>query len=226
MTSISAQAPLSFEEYQRLCNVLHSLECGLDESLGDSCVFYSIIGAVLMREHYQRSAAVVCGGGAVRLDAEGSTLHWGERKDDGRWASTPDKFHAWIECDGWLIDLTAPEYWEAMVGAMRGPGVRLPGVDVMPSTIPRKMLQKPVSLAIGRRGLEHMGDCTFTPNPRLTLRVLAAAFGRSQTEDAIVVAVNWHRPVPAAMAPVERIQDSSGRITAIKLIDRQLSGAW
>ena len=226
MTKKNRTPPLSFAAYQRLHNVVNSLSNNFAHGPDRSCVFFSITGAALMHKHYQLEAKVVCGGGAVMLDNNPETgLSWWVTNSDGTLTTGIEGFHAWIECDGWLIDLTAPNYHEALAnGNFPNPECERP---VPARKVPRMMLQKPIGETA--RALDDKrkpGDCTFRPDPDVTTKVIDEAFNRVQLGDIINIAYNWHRPVPHKMASSITISDNYGKIETINLTRRELVGKW
>lgn len=229
MTKTSKRPPLTFTEYQRLHNVLHSPSSNFNDDQGRACVFFSITGAALMHEHYKLNAKVICGSGAVMLDPKTETvLSWFTQNEDGTLSTGPDAFHAWIECDGWLIDFTAPNYRESTIGATRrihngAKGETLPPVFITP----RMMMQKRAELTDGSLDdLAKAGDCVFVPSQEVTTAIIDRAFERPALGDIIHIAQTWHRPVPKKMESSITITDDLGEVTTIKLIVRDLVGMW
>jgi hypothetical protein len=227
MTKESKVPPLSFAAYQRLHNVIHSLSNNFSHGPGRSCVFFSITGAALMHKHYKLDAKVVCGGGAVMLnDKPEAAVSWFVNSLDGTITTGIEGFHAWISCDGWLIDLTAPNYHEALAGAtLQNPTDERQSIPAI--KVPRMMMQKPV--AETERELDDVrkpGDCAFFPDPEVTAAVVDDAFDRVQFGDIINIAFDWHRPVPQKMPPSITIADNYGEIQTIHVIKRELVGKW
>lgn len=228
MKEPSKNPPLTFAEFQRMHNVIHSLSANWNKDQGRSCVFYSITGAALMHEHYQRDAKVICGSGAVMLDPKTETvITWFKEHEDGTLSTGHEAFHAWIECDGWLIDLTAPNYRESMIGATFSAQPASEGKIPTQFVAPRKMLQTPIRQTDGSLDdMRKAGDCVFVPDRDVTTFVIDRAFVRPQLEDIINIAYAWHRPLPKKMESSITITDDLGELTTIKLIRRDLVGAW
>ncbi|MFZ6645726.1 DUF2026 family protein [Undibacterium sp. TJN25] len=227
MKKKSKTPPLSFAAYQRLHNVIHSLSNNFAHGPDRSCVFFSITGAALMHKHYQLDAQVVCGGGAVMLNDKPETaLSWFVKRPDGTITTGHEAFHAWISCEGWLIDLTAPNYHEALEGAtLQNPTNEQQSVPSI--KVPRMMLQKPLTET--EKELDEVskpGDCVFFPDIEVTTTVIDEAFERVQLGDIINIAYNWHRPVPHKMESSVTIMDNYGEVQTISLIRRELVGKW
>jgi hypothetical protein len=177
-----------------------------------------------MHEHYQLDAKVICGSGAVMLDPKTETvLSWFNHNPDGSLTTGAAAFHAWIECDGWLIDLMAPNYREALIGAKFGDPTKAPS----PQAVPRLMLQKPRMWTEGALDdMKKAGDCVFVPDGEVTKSVIDRAFESTEFEDIINIALAWHRPLPKKMEQAITITDNLGEITTIPLIKRELVGGW
>jgi len=226
MTKKSKAPPLSFAAYQRLHNVIHSLAMNFAHGTERSCVFFSITGAALMHKHYKLNAKVVCGGGAVMLSNEPETgLSWFVNRPDGTLETGIEGFHAWIECDGWLIDLTAPNYHEALAsGSFQGTAAEQRPAAIK---VPRMMMQKPLDEIGGDlENVRKPGECAFFPDLDVTTEVIDEAFDRVQLGDVINIAYNWHRPIPQKMAASITIGDNYGEVKTINLVRRELVGKW
>lgn len=181
-----------------------------------------------MHKHYKRNAKVICGGGAVMLDHKTeAVLSWFTLAEDGSLKVAPEAFHAWIECDGWLIDLMAPNYRESMIGVAVKPIGYQEGEAPAVSIPPRKMLIKQISRTEGSfNDMKKSGDCVFVGDRDITTSIIDRAFERPQFGDILHIAQTWHRPFPEKMSSSITITDDLGELTTIKLIKRELVGAW
>ncbi len=227
MIQRNKKAPLTFSEYQRMHNVVHTLAKHWTKDSGRACVFFSIVGAALMHGHYGKNAKVVCGNGAVMLDQRTElTLSWFEHKD-GFISTGAGAFHTWIVCDGWIVDLMAPNYRESMVGATHF-GQDGNGEQRAPAFVaPRLMLQRPLDRTDGSlEDIRRTGDCVFMPNPDLTASTIGTELNRPVLGDIVEIALAWHRPLPEKMESAFTVADDLGEITTIQLIKRDLTGAW
>lgn len=158
-------------------------------------------------------------------DATETVLHWFGRDSDGMLTTDPEALHAWIECDGWLIDLMAPNYKESLATATRQ---ATSDIKALPHwKVPRKMLQKPITETQGSlNDVIKTGDCVFVPSPELTNSVIDKAFEREQVTDILNIALDWHRPRSKMMRATITITDNFGEITEIRLNERELTGKW
>lgn len=226
MSNKAKKPPLTLEQYKRLYTVIQSLSDNWAKDAGRACVFFSITGAVLMNKHYQLKAKVICGSGAILIDPEtGTALSWFQQNQDGTLTTGINAFHTWIECDGWLIDLMAPNYREALHGATghATDGTKNPA----PTAVPRMMLQKPIAQTEGMLDdMKMAGDCVFVPDGVVTKNVIDRAFESPNLGDLLNIALVWHRPLPKRMEPSITITDDLGKIQTIKLMQRDLIDAW
>jgi hypothetical protein len=226
-TKPAKSPPLTLAAYQRLHNVIQSLSNNFANGPAHSCIFFSILGAVLMQKHYNLNAKVFCGGAAVMLDEQHkTTLSWFALDPDGFITVGPTGFHAWISCDGWLIDLTAPNYHEMFESHTSK--ILMEGYQSIPSiNVPRMMLQKPIAETEGQfNQIRKVGDCIFFPDQDLTTMIIDNAFEQVKLTELITIASAWHRPLPRQMAPTFSIGNIRGEIETISLINRELEGKW
>lgn len=214
--------PLTLYQYARIYKVIQGLSARFTKNVGRECVLFSVLGAALMHKHYRKDAKVICGLGAVIVhEAElPFLLHWFEKDDQGRCVATRETFHAWVECDGWVIDFMAPNYHEAL---QTSPSFTSLGVP----TIPRKMFQKRVEQVEGDlEGLTRVGQAVFYGDQEVTTAVIDKAFEKPQMDDVIGIAFAWHRPLPSSMETSMTITDDLGKLSTLQLARRELVGAW
>ena len=223
MSKKPSTPPLTFAQYNRIYNVLFSLAQHFTRDEGRECVFYSINAAAIMHAHYGRNAKVICGLGAVVVHRQGDTptaVSWFTVQPDGRCIATLDTFHCWVECDGWVIDFSAPNYQRALDTSP------LANERVVPR-IPRRMLQKPISqvdTAFDR--LTRVGRAMFAPDQTVTTSIIDKAFDIPATTDIARIACTMHRPLPHFMPPSITITNDLNQVTTIPLIKQELEGAW
>ena len=215
--------PLTFDQYKRIYNITNSLAAQFAPPAGQACIFYNLTGAALMQAHYGKKAKLHCGLGAVVLhradSGEATALSWFEVNESLATASE-NAFHAWVECEEWVIDFLAPNYREALAMVPAGEKTR-------PPPIPRKMLMKPRVIVSGELDdLARPGDAVFEGNPALTLTTLERVFSRPAMEDVLHIAKTWHRPFPRRIEPTMTIGASDGEVITLKLIEHSLDGVW
>lgn len=156
------QPPLSSTDYQTIYQFIY---CALDKSgvaiTHRSCVFFATAGAVILQEHYNLSATISVGCMALRVDERQPNVVIYGRNEDGYFVSDEKAFHAWVECDGWLIDFMAP----ILDISLQKAGANW--------NIPSRMLQK--NLVDSKKSLgeiQHAGDFVVGHNTELANFVL------------------------------------------------------
>lgn len=215
--------PLAFDQYKRIYNVTNSLAAEFAPPAGQACIFYNLTGAALMQAHYGKEAKFHCGLGCVilhRSDAgEATALSWFEI-NDGLATASDNAFHAWVQCEEWVIDFMAPNYREAFAMVPAGHKTR-------PPPIPRKMLMKPREEVSGELDdLARSGDAVFEGYPALTLATLERVFSNPAMEDVLYIAKTWHRPFPGRIEPAMTIQASDGEVISLKFTEQEFDGVW
>jgi hypothetical protein len=79
---------------------------------------------------------------------------------EGQVQSSDTSFHAWIQCDEYVIDFMAPMFPEACTSAGH------------PFIAPRRMFQKKwADMAPSHEHLDQEGDFHLVPNPELTVNL-------------------------------------------------------
>lgn len=215
--------PLSFEQYTRIYNVIYSLAQHFTRDEGKECVFYSINGAAIMHAHYGKNAAVVCGLGAVVVHRMGdvpTAVSWFMEQPDGSCVATLEAFHCWVECDGWVIDFSAPNYQRALETSPMATKGNVP-------LIPRKMLQKRFTQTdTSMDQLTRVGRAVFAPSQDITTAIIDKAFDKASTTDIADISCAWHRPLSLPMQQSISIVNDLREITTIPLVKQELVGAW
>ena len=99
---------LALPDYQRIYQVIYSvLEASEVARTHRACILFTIAGTLILREHYKLPATISAGFMGMMVDAKSSTVAMYGRMGDGP-ESDGQAFHAWVECQGWLIDFMAP----------------------------------------------------------------------------------------------------------------------
>jgi hypothetical protein len=125
---------IPFPDYERIFRVIFTV---LDERAHTThaCVFFALIGAMILERKYKIKAIPMAGAAAFLFDAHSDPKNlwlfgWFENQV---LVSANDAFHCWIEADGVVIDFIAPLFVETFRAAGS------------PSIVPRRMFQKPQS---------------------------------------------------------------------------------
>ena len=110
---------IPFSDYQRIYQTIYAILRGEKANISESCLYFSVFGAYILKTYYNIDAIPVVGIAAYKVgDGENDVLLFADVKDNTL-ECTLDGFHAWIQADGWLIDFAAPVFPE-MIGAQGG----------------------------------------------------------------------------------------------------------
>ena len=188
--------------------------------LGDptqASLFFAVAGAYLLKRHHKlRSACPVAGAAAYTLCTSTSTdcpLVFGAFENE-RLVSDRDRFHCWIEAEGWVIDLMAPLFAE-MAPAERPA-----------ASLPRFMFQKPAAADPATVKLDIPGTYLHIPNERLTTTLIQGFTENSAYTALIQVADPWYARPPRKMPPRIGIEDRQGNTKEVPLSPLRLAGVW
>lgn len=203
---------LPLPDYVRIYQVIYStLEASGIALTHRACLFFAFAGVLILREKYKLPATVSAGCMALMVEDNSTTVVYG-RQEDGFVEYDRESFHAWIECDGWLIDFMAP---------IMGTAVRQDGRDWI---IPRKMLQKRLDLAkpslaeLARSGdffIEHdraLADSLIDRQP-------------VQFHDLLNICSTWFRRPPKKLESLS-MGDSQAGVRKLVLCAPSVSGVW
>lgn len=131
--------------------------------------------------------------------------------------SHPEAFHAWIECEGVIIDLLTPLFRENLLSLRPDSKARLP----------RKMFQKPMSQMISTPfKLEKEGDFHLSVNPALTNEMIMDFTSRNMNKDLAEICRHWYKPTPKAIPSQFEMGSDDGIRTMMNLDTTELVGKW
>jgi hypothetical protein len=178
---------LPLADYQHIYQVIYSvLEASGGANTLRACSFFASAGALILREHYKVKAMIAMGSMALMVNEKAANVVVYGREEDGEWVYDSNGFHAWVECDGWLIDFMAP----IMGDAFKESGVTF--------NIPRKMLQKRLEDRLPHpRAIQHEGEFCCANDPEIAHSVLDSQ--GSLFEDLLNICQHWYRKPPKAL---------------------------
>jgi Protein of unknown function (DUF2026) len=122
--------------------------------------------------------------------------------------SARDKYHCWIECEGWVIDFMAPVVREALAIA---------GNDI---AISRRMFQKQRSLMCASQSeLAKDGDFHFERNWELTESLVSGFSMKPVSVDLVNICLDWYKRPPEQIKSQIEIVDDLKKIKHVKFTD-------
>jgi hypothetical protein len=93
-------------------------------------MFFSVAGAAILQKFYGKEARQVAGAAFYLIDGEGRNALSFATLENEQVQSTKMAFHAWVQCDGYIIDFMAPIFPETCASSGH------------PFTAPRRMFQR------------------------------------------------------------------------------------
>lgn len=209
--------PVTLPEYERLFRTIHAL---VASELGDPTqapLFFAVAGAYLLKRHHKlASACPVAGAAAYTLRTTATTdfpLVFGASENE-RLVSDRDRFHCWIEADGWVIDLMAPLFAEMAPAGRQA------------ASLPRFMFQKPAAAADAAIRLDIPGAYLHIPNERLTTSLIQGFTENAAYTGLIQVADPWYARPPRKMSLRIGIEDRRGHTKEVPLSPLRIAGVW
>lgn len=187
---MSRRPLLPLPDYQRIYQVIYSvLEATGIATTHRACLFFATAGVTILRKHYNLPATFSVGTLALMVDEKQANVVVYGRQEDGEWVHDSNGFHAWVECNGWLVDFMAP----IMRLALKEDGV---GFDV-----PRYMLQKPlVDRKDDPREIQHVGEFYCHSDKALAESLIDSQ--QMEFMDLLHVCETWFRKPPKALPPI------------------------
>lgn len=204
---------LPLPDYQRIYQVIYSvLEASEIATTHQSCIFFASVGTMILREYYGLPATISAGCMALKLDEHKANFVIYGRVEDGEFVDDKYAFHAWVECDGWLIDFMAP---------IMGIALQEEGHNWR---APRQMLQKCLSDRKASIGdIQHVGEFFICHNRSLTESLIddqPVKFG-----DLIRVCLAWFRRPPKPLKDFALL-DSHGQKRKLIAHAPLIDGVW
>lgn len=204
---------IPLRDYERIFRVMFSV---IDNHArtAHACLFFSIVGSLILRKEYKLDARPVAGAAAYMTNAAtNDVVMFGRLEDDGL-ASYDDAFHCWIEADGVVVDFLAPLFEES---------IRTYGHDM---TVPKRMFQKPkAAMVASLMDFRKEGDFFLVPNADLSRQLFATFMKRVSATDLGNVCVAWYVRPPKPLKPM-KMQDDLGNIEDLTLRGPTLTSAW
>lgn len=212
--------PISFVDYERLHRVMATVLNSVDAHTAQACKFFAIAGAYILSETHGLEARPRFGSAFFRVDDKADfvlaftdmqAFHKGELR------SHPEAFHAWIECEGVVIDLLAPLFRENLLSLRPDSPLRLP----------RKMFQKPlIQMASSPFYLKKEGDFYLAVNPVQTNEMIVDFMSRNMNKDLMKICQYWYKPNPKPIQPELEMGSDDGTRTLMRLEATQIIGKW
>jgi hypothetical protein len=181
-----------------------------------ACICFAMMGAHLLRKHYKLTADAVSGAAAYALGQQYKVLTFGSIEND-RLVATPDAFHCWVECKGYVLDFLAPLFPDNLAEDCKN--VELP---------PRRVWMKPLaemSPALPQRD-NAAGTFQLIPSLECKESMIRSFFKAPMTGDLQDICTQWYRRPPKTMQAELAIRDDRFNIMQLKLRSLPIQGFW
>lgn len=203
---------ITLADYERIFRVIHGV---LLNEKGDplrACIYFSVIGSMILQKYHRLQAEPVFGMAAYRLD--GNIIVFAEQGEN-KIHATNNGFHSWIEVAGITVDLQAPLFKD--LAANQSP----------PVSLPRKMMQKRFDQASS--SIDEMavsGTHWYSRDDNLRSELLADFVQKQANADLIKICLEWYRITPKKIAEYIQIGNQYGHVNKVPLSPLRINGAW
>ena len=203
---------ITLPDYERIFRVIHGV---LLNEKGDplrACMYFSVIGSMILQKYHRLQAEPVFGMAAYRLD--GNVIVFAEQVEN-RIQATSIGFHSWIEVAGIAVDLQTPLFKD--FAAKQSP----------PVSLPRKMMQKRLDQASSN--IDEMaasGTHWYSRDDNLRSELLADFVQKQANADLTEICLEWYKPTPKKIAEHIQIGNQHGHVNNVPLSPLRISGAW
>lgn len=202
--------PITIEDYSRIFNTVHAIVTVAGENINHSCLYFSILGCLVLQENYRIAAQVGVGLAAYRLAQDVPILLRGQQTEQGL-LSSEDHFHAWVETEDWYIDFSAPLIPDICREMM------------IPGTHKRKMfLKQKCQMAGSSEDMQREGAFLFKRNDELRDDMIKDFCADKGRHNMARLCCDWYERPPKQMYEVA-VHESIGRVP---YVTHELDGAW
>jgi hypothetical protein len=210
--SASPKLHLTLPEYNRIYEIIYSVLDGRANT-PFACMFFSAAGALILNKYYRIPARAVAGAFLLCTNSAPSVISIA-KNEDGMVTSSRDGFHMWVQTKTHVIDFMAPIFNDSIEG--KG----------YPSSVPRKMFQRPLSTEV--KSIDEMyvpGDYLTMPNIELTDELVDSLFDRAESVDLLNAVDRWFKKYPKKLDELSLL-DELGEVHKLTLCAPQITGAW
>jgi hypothetical protein len=209
--------PIDYAEYERIFAVINTVLEAAGATTANSCTFFAVAGAELLRASHGLNASPVAGAAVYRFNAGHRNVY--AKSDELSRSMHPDpqtgRFHCWVHCGDFAIDFMAPLFRESARHAGRV------------TQIERRMFQKPYSdMAPDGFSCELEGDFWLQADPLLTRKFIAILKQDEQSMSLLQLCKNWYHQMPDRVDKSMRMVSTSGVSKVLVLPTACLVGAW
>ena len=206
---------LTLVDYERIFRVIYTVLHGRAKHTHRSCIFFAMAGAAILREHHRLDAKAVSGAAAYLVDEERRNVATFAAIEHGQFVATAERFHCWVECEGWVVDFMAPLFDESL------------SEYGMEWSIPRRMFQRRASESgLEPRDLAQGASFVMREFAERTRAMHAAFDTQAASGDLCRICTYWYRRAPKRMESQLDIGDDAGAVIRLELHGPAIVGVW
>jgi hypothetical protein len=196
-------------------STIHAILLNEEAKMNHSCIWFSIIGAFVLREHYKINAKVAMGIAAYMVDEEKENVLVFAENDGTRLFCSDNGFHSWIEANEHIIDFTAPLFPKMVK-------------SVNPTeSCPSKMFQKPLKkMCNSVSELKRTGDFFVGKDMVFSDQTVDHFMSFPVNVDLIKLCCDWYKRPPKKMYKAIKIGNNKGHLNDVHLKQINLVGSW
>ena len=206
---------ITIQDFKRIFETIYSVltVVGLDPK--SNCTYFSMIGSLILHEHYSLNAKSWSGFAAYMLNSrEHMILCFGEQNGESVTCSQ-EKFHSWVEVGEWAIDFMSPIFSEMALANNK--------VNIGSA----KMFQKKVSEQASE-GVDFKtdGDFILRKDQEISKNIIDMFASNEFNIDILNLCCSWFTKPPQIMAQSIDVQNQAGEIISIPLKTINLNSKW
>lgn len=197
--------------------VIHAVLAESGGSPATGCLFFALAGAYLMSEVHRLPATVHVGTAFYAVGGDPPNVLMFARFVDDIAVADPamGRFHAWVECGEWVIDLMAPVFHENA------------SAQGLAWSIPRRRFQKHLdAMAPQLEDIEAPGTFGVVPNTDLRAELMEPLSDAPATLHMVSQCLSWYRRPPTLQPDLARLPHFHGGVQMLRLPSHRIEGDW
>lgn len=198
---------INMQDYERIFKVIYTLIYEKTDP-SKSCLYFSYIGAEILKKYYNLDAKPVAGLAAYYIQKTDELLVFGEMHGN-EIVSSPGNFHGWIEINDIVIDFMAPIIGDSL------------NVSLQPLMFQNEKNEMSQTV----NDLDSKCNWYFSGDDELTVKYFKFDIPE-QVKDLVSIAMNWYACPPAPLPVDAAMLDSFGKLIMLELKGPDVIGCW
>jgi hypothetical protein len=206
---------IPLKDYERIFKTTYSILKSENAKIESSCIYFSIFGANILKEHYKLDAKVHAGIAGYKVGSgEKNVLMFAEIDGDNL-ACTQNGFHCWVEVDGWFLDFMAPIFPNVMKASGSNESCKA------------MMMQKNLDqMSENIDALTNLGDFFLSSYPNRREEISKDFFSKPANTDLLKICSQWYKKPPRKILKDIPISNGKGTINNVQLTNKSVVGVW